>query len=185
MRFRKWTALRRLRVFGAPIYVHWSVFAAVLVLASLSIDSPIDAAVAVASYIAIIVIHEFGHAYVARRRGCEVLSIRIAFLHGQCEHEATGCEWDEAAIAWGGVLAQLLIAVPILTLAAVFNRSNFGYADPAIVFLGYLNLVMALLNLAPVAPLDGATAWRIIPLLRYKRSSRSAKERAQRRWKSK
>jgi Zn-dependent protease len=33
------------------------------------------------------------------------------------------------------------------------------------VFLGYVNLFMALFNLAPAQGLDGKVAWRIIPLL--------------------
>jgi Zn-dependent protease len=170
-------------MFGAPVYIHWSVFAVVLVLAAFSLESPAYAAIAIASYLGIIVIHEFGHAFVARRRGLDVLSIRVGFIHGRCEHEASGSEWDEVAIAWGGVLAQLLVAVPILALASFLDRIDLGHFGPFVVMLGYLNFMIALVNLAPAAGLDGAVAWRVIPLLRAKRSSRSATERALQKWK--
>ncbi len=45
-------------------------------------------------------------------------------------------------IAWGGVAAQLVVAIPILTVATIFDRRDFGYAAPAIAFLGYVNVVM-------------------------------------------
>jgi Zn-dependent protease len=185
MRFRKWIGQKRLRSFGAPIYIHWSVFAVVLVLAAISIESPIYAAVTMVSYLGIIAIHEIGHACVAQKRGYDVISIRIAFLHGRCEYEAPDYEWDEVAIAWGGVLAQLLVAAPILVIATLLDRVNLGYLGPIVVVLGYLNLVIALVNLVPAPGLDGATAWRIIPLLWEKRTfrRRRATERAGRKWK--
>jgi Zn-dependent protease len=183
MRFRKWVGHKNARMFGAPIYIHWSVLAVILVLATISIESPAYAAIAIASYLGIIVIHECGHAFVVRRRGFDVLAIRIGFMHGRCEHEAPRSEWDEVAIAWGGVLAQLLVAVPILAVASVLNLTDLGHFGPVVVILGYLNILIAIVNLAPAAGLDGATAWRLIPLLRTKRISRSATERAQQRWK--
>jgi Zn-dependent protease len=179
--FRKWVGLKRLRLFGAPIYIHWSVFAVVLALVAISFESPIYALVTILSYLGIIVMHECGHAFVARTRGYDVHSMRIGFLHGRCEYEAPEYEWDEVAIAWGGVVAQLLVAVPVLVLAQMSGR-DLGYLGPAIVILGYLNLMIALLNLAPAAGLDGEIAWRVIPLLRAKRNARRATERARRKW---
>jgi membrane-associated protease RseP (regulator of RpoE activity) len=182
MPFRKWYGLKNVRVFGAPIYIHWSVIAVVLVVAAISIESPAYAAITIASYLGIIAIHEFGHAFVAARRGFDVLSIRIGFIHGHCEHEAPSSEWDEVAIAWGGVIAQLLVAVPILALAGFLDRIDLGHFGPIVVMLGYLNCLIAMVNLAPAAGLDGAIAWRVIPLLRAKRNARSAAERAMQRW---
>ena len=68
-------------------------------------------------------------------------------------------------IAWGGVAAQLAVAVPILIVATVFDQQDFGYAAPAIAFLGYVNALIALVNLAPAPGLDGHIAWRAVPLL--------------------
>jgi Zn-dependent protease len=183
MRFRKWFRLRQPRLFGASIYIHWSVLALIAVLAAFSISSPIHAFVAIASYLGVIVTHELGHAYVARRRGLEVLSIHIGLLHGRCDHEAPDHEWDDVAIAWGGVLAQLLIAIPFLIFGAVFNEAVLEYLGAAVLILGYLNLLIALLNLAPANGLDGEVAWRIIPLLRARWVARRATDRARRRWK--
>jgi Zn-dependent protease len=185
MRFRKWLRVKRLCAFGAPIYLHWSVLAAAAVVAALSVDSPASAAVSVTSYLAIIVIHELGHAYVAKRRGHRVLAIHIAFFHGRCEYEAPDYEWDDVAIAWGGVLAQLLVAIPLIVLDFFLNPAKPNYLDSLIGILGYLNLIIALFNLVPATPFDGATAWRIVPLIRAKRTARRDTERVLQHWRRK
>jgi Zn-dependent protease len=85
-------------------------------------------------------------------------------------------------VAWGGVLAQLILAVPILLMVVVLNDTDFGYLNPVIVILGYLNLIIALINLTPSEPFDGAVAWRIFALMRAERTSRRAIDRARKKW---
>lgn len=182
MRFRKWYGHRRLRAFRAPVYVHWSVFAVAGVVALLSGDSPVHAAFAVVSYVAIIAIHESGHAWMARRRHYEVMSIRIAFFHGRCEIAAPDYEWDDVAIAWGGVLAQLAVAIPVLLLAKVVPSLVQTVVGPVIVILGGWNVLIAILNLMPAPGQDGQKAWRVFPLaLDWWRSRRTAR-RVLRKW---
>lgn len=173
----KWFRIGNTRVLGARLYLHWSVIAVVGLLAFMSFTSPIHAAVSIASYLGVIVIHELGHALTARHLGYDVDAIRIAFFHGRCDHEAPHRESDDVLIAWGGVIAQWAVAAPILVIATVFEEFDFGYAAPAVVFLGYLNVLVALVNLAPTPGLDGHTAWRAIPLLRRWWSARKATKR--------
>jgi Zn-dependent protease len=173
-----WLQLRRARILGARVYVHWSVFVVVLLLALVSLRSPIYAAITIASYLAVIVIHETGHAWVARRLGYEVDAIRIGFFHGHCEHDAPQYEFDAVMIAWGGVLAQLAVAIPILILANLSGEPDFGYAGPVVGILGQINLLIALINLAPAPGLDGHTAWRVIPLLWQLRRARTTTRRS-------
>ena len=177
MRFRAWTPIPNARVCGAPVYAHWSVLVAVAVVGFLSFNSPVHAAVAIACYLSIIWIHELGHAYVARRLGYDVLAVRIAFLHGACECEAPRTPWDEVLVAWGGVVAQLLVATAVLLVAVVVGDRDLYYFGPVVAFLGYVNLLIALVNLAPSPGLDGAIAWRIVPLLlrRYRARRGTAK----------
>jgi len=161
-----WLRLRRVRVLGAPVYVHWSVLVMVGLFAFMSFHSLVFALVAITSYLGIIVIHEAGHAWMAHRCGCEVLAIRIAWLHGCCEYEdVVYSEREDVLIAWAGVVAQLAVALPVLAVGTVFEDHDFGYAAPAMVLLGHANLVSALVNLAPARGLDGHKAWRALPLL--------------------
>lgn len=122
-------------------------------------------------------IHEAGHAWVARRLGYGVDAIHVSFLHGYCTHDMPYTEKDHVLIAWGGVGAQLAVAIPILTVATIFDRQDFGYAAPVIAFLGYVNILIALINLTPTEGLDGHIAWRVIPLLWKRRHTAGSRKR--------
>jgi len=182
MRFREWMGHRRLRAFRAPIFVHWSVLAATGVLVTLSFDTVVHAITAVVCYLSIIVIHELGHAWMARRRHYPVFSIHIAMFHGRCTYEAAEYEWDDVAIAWGGVLAQLAVAIPMFVLAAALGRASLGPFGLAISMLSSVNLIVALINLIPAPGFDGAKAWRVIPLARDWWTSRRTTKRVLRKW---
>jgi Zn-dependent protease len=164
-------------VFGAPVYVHWSVLVAIVLVALLSLASPVHAVVAITSYLGIITVHELGHAFAAHRLGYGVDSVWISFFHGRCEYQAPHFEWHAVIVAWAGVLAQLAIATPILVVGSIFEDYDLGYLAPAIVFLGYVNLLFALVNLAPGAGLDGQVAWRVIPLMLQQRKAKRATQR--------
>jgi Zn-dependent protease len=175
---KRWLWLGRVRIINAHLYLHWSVLLVVVLLAFMSYRSPVHAAVSIASYLAVILVHELGHALMARRLGYDVVAIHVGFFHGRCEHEAPYTELDDVLISWAGVMAQLAVAMPVLVVAVLFENYDFGYAAPAVVFLGYLNLLMALVNLAPSPELDGGTAWRVIPMLRRWWRARKVTRRA-------
>lgn len=162
----RWIRFRRARLLGAAVYVHWSVLVVIGVLALVSIKTPIHAAVAIASYLSVIVLHEFGHTLVARRRGYFVSAVRIGFLHGNCDIEVPTSQVDAVWIAWGGVLAQLAVAIPVLTIGVMTEDVDLGYLSPTIAFLGYFNLLIALFNLAPAPGMDGSVAWRVFSLIK-------------------
>ncbi len=169
---RKWTRVGNLSAFGAPVFVHWSVLVAAAIVAVFSFNSPIYAALAVTCYLAVITIHELGHACVTRWLGYEVEAIRVAFFHGSCEYAAPHSLWDEVLVSWGGVAAQLAVALLVFVIAAILGDRDPAYFGPVVAFLGYVNFLVALGNLAPSAGFDGQTAWRIVPLLVHKWRSR-------------
>jgi len=162
---RDWIRLGRIRVFGAPIYVHWTVLLALAVMLPFAFSNLPYTVLFMACYLAIIFVHEIGHAFVASRLGLEVDSIGVTILHGWCRFEAPDYEWDEVLVAWGGVGAQVILALPALAIFVALGDSDWGYWTPVIVFLGYLNLALAAVNLLPDEDLDGRIAWRVVPLL--------------------
>lgn len=174
---RSWIRLGKAAGFGPPVWVHWSVLLVVGLLLLLSLTSPIYAAVSIASYLSIIAVHEGGHAYMARRLGCRVTAVRVGIIHGVCEHEAPAYELEDVLIAWGGVAAQLCVATPILLIAWYLGSRELYYFGPVVAFLGYVNLLVALANLAPSEGFDGKRAWRAVPLLFHLwRAKRTAKK---------
>ncbi|KRB04070.1 hypothetical protein [Lysobacter sp. Root690] len=153
------------RLFGAPVSFHWSVLLIVL-LALLFSRDPATVMSGIAAYLSLIVAHEAGHAWVARHNRLRVYALRIFPLHGLCSYEAARTPGQEIAVAWGGVGAQMLL----FALAIALSLLSPHLAEPlrlplgAVVLVwGPMNLLNAILNLLPIAPLDGRTAWGVLP----------------------
>ena len=155
------------RLFGAPVSFHWSVLLIVL-LALLFSRDPATVMSGIAAYVALIVAHEAGHAWVARRNGLQVQALRIFPLHGMCCYETARTPGQEIAVAWGGVGAQMLLFALAIGLSMLTPHLAEPMRSPlgAIVLVwGPMNLLNAILNLLPIAPLDGRTAWGVVPWL--------------------
>ncbi len=150
---------------GIPISIHWSIFLGILWFLYDEGDVP-GAALAFAAFVFLLLAHELGHAAVATWRRVEVLEVRLYLLHGYCAHEAPRYEIDDAAIAWGGVAAQLVVLVVGVAADLLLATSSYRYdaASPVLGVFIEMNLVLMIVNLIPVTPLDGATAWRIFPI---------------------
>lgn len=168
---RYWYPVGRLRGIHAALYVHVSVVIAFALLALAAVKDPAFAIATLLSLVGLILLHEVGHAAVARHLGYATRSIRLGLIHGMCEFDAPPNRWDDTLIAWGGIAAQLLIAVPLCIFDA-FWRYSLGFFAPVILVLGYWSVVVVVFNLVPTRGLDGRKAWQIIPLLRIRLNAR-------------
>jgi Zn-dependent protease len=152
------------RIFGAPVYTHWSVIVIGAAILVIGWQDLIISAISLLSFLGIILIHEIGHAAIVHKLGYKVIAIRIAPLHGVCEHESPRYEWEAIQIAWGGVLAQAVAAAIVLTIGN-YGGENLAYFGPLTVFVGYYSIMTIPFNLLPVRGLDGEIAWKILPHL--------------------
>jgi Zn-dependent protease len=71
---------------------------------------------------------------------------------------------DDCIIAWAGVVAQAIVAVPIIVVVSIFGNTRVEPLNAALAIWGFFSFGTAIFNLLPVPPLDGARAWRIVPL---------------------
>jgi len=170
--------VRIARVSEAPVYVHWSVLAVTGVMLLSALENAAMTLVAVAAYLGVLLLHECGHLLAAHRVGCAVWSIELYPLHGVTRHAAASSKYDTCVIAWGGVLAQLAVALPLIAWATFVGFTRTGVVNALIAMFGYFSAVIAVFNLLPFSRLDGATAWRIIPLLWRRWGSSRAKASA-------
>jgi Zn-dependent protease len=177
---RGYILVQGLRVMGARLHVHWSALALAAGLLAAWIRQPAYALEAVGGYFGALLLHEIGHAAMARRLGCRATDIRLSFLHGACETEAPESLRDAALIAWGGALAQLAVALPLIALTRVPAVAASPAAAIAIAALGYFSALVALVNLAPAASLDGAKAWRLPAILAGELRARAVARKATR-----
>ena len=109
----------------------------------------------------------------ARRVGCQVWAIEIYPALGITRHTVPASRRAACFIAWAGVLAQLAVAIPLVLLRSYLLTPGVTATNIVIHVLIVENAVMALVNLAPLPGLDGATAWRHLPALFSRRASHS------------
>jgi Zn-dependent protease/predicted transcriptional regulator len=114
-----------------------------------------------------LLLHELAHSLVAKSRGLRVDSITLFALGGvsQIESEAPNAR-SEFWIAAAGPLTSLAIGLILVTLAKAS-----GWAPGArpltpitavLLWLGYINVALAVFNMVPGYPLDGGRVLRAI-----------------------
>jgi Zn-dependent protease len=101
----------------------------------------------------------------AHRKGCRVEKIELYPICGFCYFELPWSRIDKAVIAWGGVLAQAVVAIPLAGYLVVFGYTRFEPLNVALALLGPFSLAVAVINLLPISQLDGTVAWDLIPAL--------------------
>ena len=151
------------QVCGIDVYVHWSVFAIGILILVGAIRSPFPTFIGVAAYLGLLILHESGHLVMARRRGYQAFSMAIYPIFGLASFEAPDSRIDRALIAWGGVLAQAMVAVPLTVYIMIAGYTPYEPLNAVLAILGGYSLLVAAFNLLPIRPLDGSKAWDIIP----------------------
>jgi len=149
--FKRW---RLGSVLGFPVYLNLS-FVILLAAAYFWLGGLLGVGVVVATF-ASVLLHELGHAVVARRRKVPVHAIELSFLGGAAQMSTLPrSASDEVAIAIAGPLVSLALAGLGLGLGSVL--------DSQLVFtLGAINLVLAIFNLVPALPMDGGRILRAL-----------------------
>jgi stage IV sporulation protein FB len=133
-----------------------------------------------AAFFALILLHEAGHALVVSRCGLQVDGIDLHAFGGVCRWSGASTSWQRALIAWGGVLAQAVLLLATLLFVLIAGPPHSFLVAQIVYVFTSTNLWLIVLNLAPIAPLDGAEAWKIVGELR----ERWAAYRAERRLRS-
>lgn len=185
------------RITGIPIKIHWTLIlflpVVAYILASqleqvatlplvdldpgplLSDTGRIYAGIVVAIGLFVsVLLHELGHAVVARREGIEVSQITLWIFGGLAMLKDIGREpRSEAKIAVAGPIVSLALGA----MPAAFLLVQPGpYVEFPVVYLAYLNVVLALFNMLPAFPLDGGRLLRA--LLGFRMSFGEATEMA-------
>ncbi len=151
------------RVSGVDLRVHWSVGLAMLVLAGPGFDP-----IAWLGFVFLVIVHELGHALLVRRAGLTVTALELSWAGGRCLWRGNTDALTRAWIAWGGVLAQLLLFAVAITCVWLWGPATAPWAASLSHVLLVTNLWIAGLNLLPIPPLDGAEAWTLPRLLRQR-----------------
>src|SRR6056297_2374299 len=106
-------------------------------------------------------LHELGHSFVARSRGQEINSITLMLLGGVAEiKEMTEDPSDELKISIVGPMVSLAIGLTMILIAQLTSSILLPDLVFLILYLGELNVFLAIFNLIPAFPNDGGRVLR-------------------------
>src|SRR5579871_1433219 len=111
-----------------------------------------------------LLVHELSHSLVARRDGIEVRGITLWLLGGVSELSREPANpRDDFRVAVAGPLASLVFGAVAFVVAAVLDVLGASALLVACcAWLGSVNVILAVFNLIPAAPLDGGRVLRAI-----------------------
>jgi len=118
-------------------------------------------------FFAALLLHELAHSLVAKSRGLRVRAITLFALGGvsQIESEASNAK-SEFSIAIAGPVTSLAIGLVLLGIAWLTGwKPGTEPATPVVsvlVWLGYINIMLAVFNMIPGYPLDGGRVLRAV-----------------------
>jgi len=114
-----------------------------------------------------LLLHELAHSLLAKAKGLRVRSITLFALGGvsQIEQEAPDAK-TEFWIAIAGPLSSLAIGIICLLLARLSGWRTGAEAETPVaavlLWLGYINFMLAVFNMIPGYPLDGGRVLRAV-----------------------
>jgi Zn-dependent protease/predicted transcriptional regulator len=168
------------RIFGIEIGLHYS-WLIIAILITLSLEAQFNAtnvnwgagviwATAIVTsllFFVTIVLHELSHALVAKQRGLPVRSITLFALGGVATIEK---EAEEAStefwMALVGPVTSLVIGILCFVLSFAFGLQPDAMPTTpvvaALMWLGVINIGLAIFNLVPGFPLDGGRVLRAV-----------------------
>lgn len=165
------------RYLGIDLKVHWTFFLLFAFFGALGymqtgsfLGTVLVAGLIVALFVCV-VLHEYGHALVAKRLGIGVRDIILLPIGGMARLERLPEKaWDEVKIAIAGPPVNIVLAAIFYGGAyLVYGASPFTLPDISaageapqniLLYLGFINVLLAVFNLLPALPLDGGRVFR-------------------------
>lgn len=164
---RGWWTIGRFR--GAPIRLHWT-----LPLGAIAMGRFAFVPAFWLGFALLIFIHELGHALLVLRYRLGLSEIAVHGAGGYCRHDLSGSRFQEAAVAWGGVLAQLAALLVTYGLLLLLGQPTSKHLALLAYVFTSTNLWIMAFNLIPIEPLDGAKAWPLFRMWWEKRGRNGA-----------
>lgn len=171
---------------GIPLKVHWTfglMIMAILFIGVHNGNSFIEIGIfllLILSLFTCVILHEFGHALMAKKYNVATRDIIISPIGGVARLERIPTKpMDELWIAVAGPFVNVVLAficlVLLYALSSVpfnpLNNENFSFTTPTefLQTIFYINVILFLFNLLPAFPMDGGRVIRALLSLRYSR----------------
>jgi len=169
------SSIRLGRIAGVEIGITWSwllIFAFVVVTLAAAVFPSTNEGLGAGTYVAMgvvatvlffasLLLHELGHAVVARREGMEISGITLWLFGGVSRFKGSfPSAGAEFRIATAGPLVTLVIGGALVLVGEALSLPSA--VDGVVVWLGLVNLFLLAFNLLPAFPLDGGRVLRSI-----------------------
>lgn len=110
-----------------------------------------------------VALHELSHSLVARKKGVHIHSINLMLFGGVAQmDEIPENPKDEAMIAFAGPILSLVLGGILIGGANLFRGVIVADMQLMFLYLGWMNLFLAVFNLIPAFPTDGGRVLRAI-----------------------
>src|SRR5450755_4881018 len=110
-----------------------------------------------------VVVHEFAHAFVARRQGIPIGNITLFLFGGVATIlREPGTPMDEVRMAAAGPLASVGLAVIFGIVWLLCNAAGFVWGTAFAALLALSNCMLAIFNMLPAFPSDGGRVLRAL-----------------------
>lgn len=189
-------SLRIITLFGIPVHVHWTfalIFVYIYFLGSFSDSAPgltRSYMILILMLFVCVLMHEYGHALMARRFGVGTHDIILSPIGGIARlNKLPEKPIQEFLVAIAGPAVNLVIVLLLAPfyfgaisaldrsnlINSIFNASGNYFAPDLslggflIVGLFWLNIVLAIFNMVPAFPMDGGRVLRALLSLRLSR----------------
>jgi Zn-dependent protease/CBS domain-containing protein len=170
--------------FGVPVRFHFTFLLILIFLVFVAWEDRESAAgdvIFIASLFVSVLLHELGHALVAKHHGVRTIEIVMFPIGGVARLEKNPPARSELWIAAAGPLVNLVIAAALLGTLAFFKPTMApieSLADATdenlLERIAYGNLILALFNLLPAFPMDGGRILRSL-LARWQPEDRATR----------
>lgn len=141
-------------IFGFPVELNWS-FLLLLALVLFAFGG-VAGVLLVLLVFGSVLLHELGHALVARKLDVHVAGIELSFFGGAAKMvQLPRTANHEVLIAAAGPAVSIVLGVLGLGVGALTGVTLFSW-------LGWVNLVLAAFNLIPALPMDGGRILRAL-----------------------
>lgn len=170
---------------GIPLRLHWSFALIFLWVGYLGVREGLDARgmavqfVLVIALFACVVLHEFGHAFAARRYGIKTRDIILYPIGGVARLDRFPDKpMQELVVAIAGPLVNVVIFLILLLVQVLFIKDAVLEEETGMVamdwhnlvyILFWMNVVLAGFNLLPAFPMDGGRVLRALVAMRRDR----------------
>ena len=169
------------RVYGIRIGLNWSALLMVVLLTDIlatgflprmvpgrpAVEYVATAAVVGVLFMAGILAHEIAHAVTATRRGTTVRAITLWALGGVTEMEGhPASPRAELAVAAAGPLTSLLVGLLAIAAGGLIEPVGPALLTAGLLWIGAMNVILAVFNMLPGAPLDGGRVLRAVIWMR-------------------